>query len=360
VPEPPPLLEARDVEVHFPITRGVILQRKIGAVQAVDGVSFALERGRTFGLVGESGCGKTTLGRTIVRLYRPTAGAILVDGEDIAAGSRETLRQLPRRLQMIFQDPYASLDPRMTIGASVAEPLKTQRLGSVRDRRGRVDELLDLVGLRARDVSRYPHELSGGMRQRVGIARALALNPDIIVADEPLSSLDVSIQAQIVNLLRRLQRELGLSYLFISHDLSLVRRISNQVAVMYLGRIVESGAPGVLYRRPLHPYTVALLSAIPVPNPIIEAQRRRIILAGELPSAAAPPSGCRFHTRCWLRAKLGNPEVCTSEDPALRPLSPQHTVACHFAAEVDGTSEQESVTRGVGSGSSATDAEFGG
>jgi oligopeptide/dipeptide ABC transporter ATP-binding protein len=350
VSEPPPLLETRGLEVHFPITRGVVLQRRIGAVRAVDGVSLALKRGSTFGLVGESGCGKTTLGRAIVGLYRPTAGAILIDGEDIAAGSRETLRGLPRRLQMIFQDPYASLDPRMTIGASIVEPLRIQRLGSARDRRERVAELLDLVGLRARDASRYPHELSGGMRQRVGIARALALSPDIIVADEPVSSLDVSIQAQIVNLLRRLQRELGLSYLFISHDLSLVRRISDQVAVMYLGRIVETAPPRDLYRHPLHPYTVALLSAIPIPNPILEAQRRRIILAGELPSAAAPPSGCRFHTRCWLRAKLGNPGVCSNDDPALRPLTPAHAVACHFATEVDGTIEQESVTRGVGGG----------
>jgi oligopeptide/dipeptide ABC transporter ATP-binding protein len=348
VSEAPPLLEARDLEVHFPITRGVLLQRTVGAIRAVDGVSLALERGTTFGLVGESGCGKTTLGRTIVRLYRPTAGAILVDGEDIATGSRETVRGLPRRLQMIFQDPYASLDPRMTIGACVAEPLRIQRLGSARDRQARVAELLDLVGLRARDTSSYPHELSGGMRQRVGIARALALSPDIIVADEPVSSLDVSIQAQIVNLLRRLQRDLGLSYLFISHDLSLVRRISDQVAVMYLGRIVESAPPRELYRHPLHPYTVALLSAIPVPNPIIEAKRQRIILTGELPSAAAPPSGCRFHTRCWLRTKLGNPEVCTSEDPALRPLAVAHAVACHFAGEVDGTPEQESVTHGLG------------
>jgi oligopeptide/dipeptide ABC transporter ATP-binding protein len=348
VSEAPPLLEARDLEVHFPITRGALLQRTIGAVRAVDGVSLALERGTTFGLVGESGCGKTTLGRTIVRLYKPTAGAVLVDGEDIATGSRETVRRLPRRLQMIFQDPYASLDPRMTIGASVAEPLRIQRLGSARERRARVAELLDLVGLRTRDTSSYPHELSGGMRQRVGIARALALSPDIIVADEPVSSLDVSIQAQIVNLLRRLQRDFGLSYLFISHDLSLVRRISDQVAVMYLGRIVESAPPRELYRHPLHPYTVALLSAIPVPNPSIEAQRRRIILTGELPSAAHPPSGCRFHTRCWLRTKLGKPEVCTSEDPALRPLAPAHAVACHFASEVDGTPEQESVTRGLG------------
>ncbi|MDQ1605516.1 MAG: oligopeptide transport system ATP-binding protein [Actinomycetota bacterium] len=348
MPEAPPLLEARDLEVHFPITRGVLLQRNAGAVRAVDGVSLVLERGTTFGLVGESGCGKTTLGRTIVRLYKPTAGAILVDGQDIAAGTRETVQGLPRRLQMIFQDPYASLDPRMTIGACVAEPLRIQRLGSAHERQARVAELLDLVGLRTRDTSSYPHELSGGMRQRVGIARALALSPDIIVADEPVSSLDVSIQAQIVNLLRRLQRDLGLSYLFISHDLSLVRRISDQVAVMYLGRIVESAPPRELYRHPLHPYTVALLSAIPVPNPIIEAQRQRIILTGELPSAANPPSGCRFHTRCWLRTKLGNPEVCTSEDPALSPLAPAHTVACHFASEVDGTPEQESVTRGLG------------
>jgi oligopeptide transport system ATP-binding protein len=347
MPEAPPLLEARDLEVHFPITRGVVLQRRIGAVRAVDGVSLTLERGNTFGLVGESGCGKTTLGRTIVRLYRPSGGKILVDGEDIAAGSNETRRRLARRLQMVFQDPYASLDPRMTIGASIGEPLKIHRLGTARERQQRVIELLELVGLRARDMPRYPHELSGGMRQRVGIARALALNPDIIVADEPVSSLDVSIQAQIVNLLRRLQRELGLTYLFISHDLSLVRRISDRIAVMYLGRLVETAEPRRLYGCPLHPYTVALLSAVPIPNPILEAQRRRIILTGELPSAAAPPSGCRFHTRCWLRAKLGSPDVCATDDPPLRPLAPAQHVACHFATEVDGTPEQESVTRGL-------------
>ena len=346
----PPVVEARDLEVHFPITKGVVLQRHVGAVRAVDRVSLALERGKTLGLVGESGCGKTTLGRAIVRLYKPTAGAVLVDGEDIAGAGRDTLRRLRRRLQMIFQDPYASLDPRMTIGASVVEPLKIHGVGTAQARRKRVTELLGLVGLTARDAARFPHELSGGMRQRVGIARALALGPAVIVADEPVSSLDVSIQAQIVNLLRRLQRERDLAYLFISHDLSLVRRISDRVAVMYLGRIVEAAPPHDLYVHPLHPYTVALLSAIPVPNPVLEAQRKRIILSGELPSAAAPPRGCRFHTRCWLRTKLGNPDVCTSEDPALRPLSPGHAVACHFAEEVAGSPEQESVSRGLDGG----------
>jgi oligopeptide/dipeptide ABC transporter ATP-binding protein len=350
MPEAPPLVQARDLKVHFPITSGVVLQRRTGVVQAVDGVSLDLERGQTLGLVGESGCGKTTLGRTIVRLYRPTAGSVLIDGEDIATARGASLRRLRGRLQMIFQDPYASLDPRMTVGASVAEPLRIHRLGSRRDQRDRVAELLGLVGLSVRDVTRYPHELSGGMRQRVGIARALALNPDVIVADEPVSSLDVSIRAQIVNLLRRLQRELDLAYLFISHDLSLVRHISDWVAVMYLGRIIESAKPRDLYLRPSHPYTVALLSAIPVPDPAVEERRRRIILVGDLPSAADPPSGCRFHTRCWLRAKLGNPDVCTSEDPALRPLSPGHTVACHFPAEVDRSPEQESVSRGLGGG----------
>ena len=351
MPEAQTLVQVRELKVHFPITTGVVLQRRTGEVQAVDGVCLDLKRGTTLGLVGESGCGKSTLGRTIVRLYKPTAGSVLIDGEDLAAARGDSLRGLRRRMQMIFQDPYASLDPRMTVGASVAEPLKIHRLGSRAERRDRVAELFGLVGLSARDVSRYPHELSGGMRQRVGIARALALNPDLIVADEPVSSLDVSIQAQIVNLLRRLQRELELSYLFISHDLSLVRYISDWVAVMYLGRIVESAKARELYRGPLHPYTVALLSAILVPDPAVEERRSRIILAGDLPSAAAPPHGCRFHTRCWLRAKLGNPDVCTSEDPALRPLSPGHTVACHFAAEVGGSPEQESVSRGLGRGS---------
>jgi oligopeptide/dipeptide ABC transporter ATP-binding protein len=350
VPDAAPVVEARDLEVHFPITQGVVLQRHVGAVRAVDSVSLELERGKTLGLVGESGCGKTTLGRAIVRLYKPTAGAVLVDGKDIAHASGETLRRLRRRIQMIFQDPYASLDPRMTIGASVVEPLKIHRVGSAHDRRQRVAELLGLVGLSARDAAQFPHELSGGMRQRVGIARALALDPAVIIADEPVSSLDVSIQAQIVNLLRGLQRERNLAYLFISHDLSLVRRISDRVAVMYLGRIVEAAPPHDLYRRPLHPYTVALLSAIPVPNPVLEAQRSRIILTGELPSSADPPSGCRFHTRCWLRAKLGNPDACTSEDPALRPLSPAHAAACHFAEEVDGSPEQESISRGLDGG----------
>ena len=339
-----PLVELRDLEVHFAITRGVILQRRVGAVRAVDGVSLELEHGRTLGMVGESGCGKSTLGRTIVRLYRPTAGSVLVDGADIGAASGDVLRRLRRRVQMIFQDPYASLDPRMKVGASIAEPLRIHRVGTAGERKRRVHELLGLVGLRAGDAGRYPHELSGGQRQRVGIARALALSPDVVIADEPVSSLDVSIQAQIVNLLRALQRELGLAYLFISHDLSLVRYLSDEVAVMYLGRIVERASPAQLYTRPLHPYTVALLSAVPIPDPVLEAGRRRIILSGEIPSPASPPSGCRFHTRCWLRTKLGEPGECVTFDPPLRPIAPGRSVACHFADAVDGSPEQRSVS----------------
>jgi oligopeptide/dipeptide ABC transporter ATP-binding protein len=334
------LLTLRDVEVHFPITKGLILRRRIGEVRAVDGVSLVVRRGETLGLVGESGSGKSTLGRAIVSLYRPTAGSILFGEADLAAMRGDELRRMRKRFQMVFQDPYASLDPRMTVGASIAEPLLIHGVGDRKERRDRVAQLLVLVGLNRRHADRYPHELSGGQRQRVGVARALALNPDLVVADEPVSALDVSIQAQIINLLRRLQRDLGLTYLLIAHDLAVVRQISNRIAVMYLGRLVEVASSTDLYRSPLHPYTVALLSAIPVPDPQIEGKRRRIILAGDLPNPAAPPDGCRFHTRCWLREQLGDPKECTSADPPLRELASGHTVACHFAERVDGSAEQ--------------------
>jgi oligopeptide transport system ATP-binding protein len=335
-----PLVEIRDLELHFPITKGLLLRRRVGLVHAVDGVSLEVRRGETLGLVGESGCGKSTLGRAIVRLYRPTAGSILFDEADLASLEGDALRRVRRRLQMIFQDPYASLDPRMTVGASISEPLRIHRVGTPRTRRDRVGELLEVVGLKTQHAGRYPHELSGGQRQRVGIARALALEPDVIVADEPISALDVSIQAQIVNLLARLQRELDLTYILIAHDLSVVRHISDRVAVMYLGRIVELAPAAALYRAPLHPYTVALFSAVPIPNPVVESRRRRVILRGELPSPAAPPSGCRFHTRCWLREQLGNPEECVTIDPQLRNVAGRHSVACHFAEGVDGSTEQ--------------------
>jgi oligopeptide transport system ATP-binding protein len=338
-----PLLRVEDLKVYFPISEGLLIQRHVGDVRAVDGVSFELARGETLGLVGESGCGKSTTGRAILRLYRPTAGRIEFDGQDLAGLDGRQLQRFRRRMQMIFQDPYASLNPRMTAGGIVREPLDIFSVGTSAERRERVHELLATVGLNPEFGDRYPHEFSGGQRQRIGVARALALNPELIVADEPISALDVSIQAQIINLLERLQGQFGLTYIFIAHDLSVVRHISDRIAVMYLGRIVEVAAARELNERPMHPYTVALLSAIPVPDPVVEGRRRRIILTGDVPSPANPPSGCRFHTRCWLREQLGNPEECVTQDPVLRPLATGHTVACHFAERVDGSVEQVQV-----------------
>ncbi|HLX35953.1 MAG TPA: ABC transporter ATP-binding protein [Candidatus Limnocylindrales bacterium] len=329
------LLQVQDLKVYFPIRSGVVISRHVGDVRAVDGVSFTVRKGETLGLVGESGCGKSTTGRAIVRLYDPTAGRILFDGTELSSLKGKSLTRMRRRMQMIFQDPYSSLDPRQTAGGTISEPLEIHGVGTPRERRERVRELLSTVGLNPDYADRYPHEFSGGQRQRIGVARALALEPDLIVADEPISALDVSIQAQIINLLERLQGRLQLTYLFIAHDLSVVRHISDRIAVMYLGRIVEVAPSRELNTTPLHPYTVALLSAIPVPDPKVEAKRRRIILKGDVPSPVNPPSGCRFHTRCWLRERLGNPERCVTEDPMLRPLATGHEVACHFAEEIE-------------------------
>ncbi len=340
----PPLVRVEGLQVYFPIKDGIIRERHVGDVRAVDDVTFEIKRGETLGLVGESGCGKSTTGRAILRLSQPTGGKIFFDGQDVTKVEGSELRRLRRRMQMIFQDPYASLDPRMTAGSIVGEPLDIHSVGSTTERRERVRDLLSIVGLNPAYASRYPHEFSGGQRQRIGVARALALDPDLIIADEPISALDVSIQAQIINLLERLQSELNLTYLFIAHDLSVVRHISDRIAVMYLGRVVEIAKSKELNQRPLHPYSVALLSAIPIPDPVIESKRRRIILKGDVPSPANPPSGCRFHTRCWLREKLGTPERCSTEDPALRVLEPGHEVACHFAEEVEGSVERAQAT----------------
>jgi len=334
------LLEVSGLKVHFPITRGIVIERHVGDVRAVDGVSLALRRGETLGLVGESGCGKSTFGRAILRLYRPTAGRIVFEGQDITTLEGAALRAVRRRMQMIFQDPYASLNPRMTVGGIVGEPLDIHSIGTRSERRQRVQELFEIVGLDPAYAVRYPHEFSGGQRQRVGVARALAVNPDLIVADEPVSALDVSIQAQIVNLLERLQAQFQLTYLFIAHDLSVVRHISDRIAVMYLGRIVELAPSRELYDAPRHPYTVALISAVPIPDPAVESKRRRIILTGDVPNPAAPPPGCHFHTRCWLRERLGNPAECVEVEPQLRVVSRGHEVACHFVEQVDRSVEQ--------------------
>ncbi|MBA2314259.1 MAG: ATP-binding cassette domain-containing protein [Chloroflexi bacterium] len=292
---------------------------------------MAIERGETLGLVGESGCGKSTLGRALIRLREPTGGTVRFDGRDLAPLSSRELRRLRRRMQIIFQDPYGSLDPRMTVGAIVAEPIETHRLASGRAKLERVRELLELVGLDPGFTARYPHEFSGGQRQRIGVARALAVEPEFIVCDEPISALDVSIQGQVLNLLVDLRRELGLTYLFIAHDLAAVRHISDRVGVMYLGRLVEVGRSSAVYASPAHPYTRALLSAVPVADPAVERRRRRVILVGDVPSPADPPPGCRFHTRCWLYERLGRPAECRTVQPELRIVGEGQQAACHFA-----------------------------
>jgi len=326
-----PLVELDHLKVYFPIKSGIVLDRHVGDLKAVDDVSFTIARGETLGLVGESGCGKSTVGRAILRLYEPTDGRIVFDGEDISSLSERELRPMRARMQMIFQDPFASLNPRHSVGRMIGEPLRVHGLGGRRDSAARVRELLDIVGLPPDAASRYPHEFSGGQRQRIGIARAIAVNPEFIVADEPVSALDVSIQAQIINLLEQLQDEFDLTYLFIAHDLAVVRHISDRIAVMYLGSIVEVSTAADLYEQPLHPYTLSLLSAVPIPDPAIERERETILLAGDLPSPANPPTGCRFHTRC----PYVQPTRCTDEVPPLRPLGGDgHVVACHWAEQI--------------------------
>jgi oligopeptide transport system ATP-binding protein len=319
------LLQVRDLVKHFPIMRGTLIQRQVGAVRAVDGVSFDVFHGETLGLVGESGCGKSTTGRAILQLYRPTSGSVIFEGVDLVKLKGEDLRKMRRRMQMIFQDPYASLNPRMTVGQIISEPLIIHGIADQKEAQERAEELLRLVGLNPAYTNRYPHEFSGGQRQRVGVARALALQPAFIVCDEPISALDVSVQAQVVNLLEDLQAQMGLTYLFIAHDLSMVRHISNRIAVMYLGVVVELADRHELYNHPLHPYTQALLSAVPIPDPVIEARRQRIILKGDVPSPINPPSGCRFRTRCPLADT-----ICAEQRPEFREVAPGHWVACHM------------------------------
>ena len=318
------LLQVKGLKKYFPITQGILIQRKVADVKAVDGLDFDIERGETLGLVGESGCGKSTTGRTILQLYRPTAGDVFFQGKDLAKLQGEELRKMRRYMQMIFQDPYASLNPRMTVGDIIGEPLEVHNIAKGKEKKDRVQELLQIVGLNPYFINRYPHEFSGGQRQRIGVARALAVNPDFIVCDEPISALDVSIQAQIINLLEELQSKFNLTYLFIAHDLSVVRHISDRVAVMYLGKIVELTDRTSLYSNPLHPYTKALLSAVPIPDPVVEEKRERIILVGDVPSPVNPPSGCRFHTRCPLAI-----DICKQVDPEFRDVGNNHFVACH-------------------------------
>ena len=325
IADPYVLLDVRGLQMHFPVSKGVIFQSKVGEIKAVDGVSFQIMRGDTLGLVGESGCGKTTIGRCILQLLKPTGGEVRFRGEDLTQLSGKEMRPLRKELQVIFQDPYGSLNPRMTVGAIVEEPLIIHKIGDRNERRNRVQELFEVVGLNPNMMDRYPYEFSGGQRQRIGIARALAVNPTFIVCDEPVSALDVSIQAQVINLLRSLQERFDLTYLFIAHDLSVVRHISDRVAVMYLGKIVEITGRDELYRDPKHPYTRALLSAVPIPDPVVEASRERIILTGDVPSPIDPPKGCSFHPRCPFAM-----DVCREITPVLKQTAQGHSVACHL------------------------------
>ena len=331
------LVDVRDLKMHFPLTRGIIFQRVVGHVRAVDGVSFSIERGQTLGLVGESGSGKTTIGRTIVRLYKPTGGQVLFGDTDLAKLGGEELRQIRRRVQMVFQDPFASLNPRYTIGSLIAEPMHVYNIGSSSEIREKTAELLSVVGLRAEYIDRYPHEFSGGQRQRIAVARALAINPEFVIADEPVSALDVSVRAQVLNLLQRLQKQFDLTYLFVSHDLSVVRHVADRIAVMYLGKIVELADRDELYATPKHPYTQALLSAVPIPDPKVEKRRQRIILSGDLPSPINIPSGCRFHTRCPMAQ-----QICREVEPAFEAKEGrEHYAACHFSEEVSLVTKRE-------------------
>jgi len=322
--DPQPLVEVRNLTKHFPVTRGVVFQRQVGMLRAVDGISFSIARGETLGLVGESGCGKTTAGRTLLGLYPPTAGEITIDGHNLRTAHGAEMMAIRRKAQIIFQDPYASLNPRWTVSSIIGEPLRVHRILPDKDRVERVKELLRLVGLSPSHINRFPHEFSGGQRQRIGVARALASDPKFIVCDEPISALDVSIQAQVVNLLEDLQDQFGLTYLFIAHDLSMVRHICDRVAVMYLGVIVELAGRDELYENPLHPYTRALLTAVPIPDPKKDRARKRTMLHGEIPSPLNPPSGCRFHPRCPIAM-----EKCKTEAPAWREVAGEHWVACH-------------------------------
>jgi len=323
------LLEVDSLKVYFPITSGIVLDRHVGDIKAVDGVSLTIDQGETLGLVGESGCGKSTLGRAILRLYEPTEGRVVFDGQDITHLKESALRPLRRRMQMVFQDPFASLNPRHSVGRIVGEPLRIHSISGRSETGARVRELLSLVGLPPDAVGRYPHEFSGGQRQRIGVARALALNPELLICDEPVSALDVSIQAQIINLMEELQTEFGLTYLFIAHDLAVVRHISDRIAVMYLGKIVEVAPADDLYVNPLHPYTITLLSSIPIPDPRVERNRKAIRVEGDLPSPANPPVACRFHTRC----PFVQPTRCAEDEPLLRSLD-GHLVACHYAEDI--------------------------
>jgi len=320
------LVKVQHLKKYFPVFQGLIVKRHVNDVKAVDDISFDIFKGETLGLVGETGCGKTTAGRTILHLYKPTSGKIIFDGTDMTALEENEIRQMRQRMQMIFQDPYASLNPRMTVGSIISAPLDVHTSMSKKEKHDRVQELLEIVGLNPDFVNRYPHEFSGGQRQRIGIARALAVSPDLVICDEPISSLDVSIQAQVVNLLEELQERLGLTYLFIAHDLSMVRHISNRMVVMYLGKIMELADRDAIYLRPLHPYTRALMSAVPIPDPDKASRRERIILQGDIPSPMNPPKGCNFNTRCPLAT-----EICFTTDPEYREFEPDHFVACHHA-----------------------------